>query len=119
MKILYISLLLLLFSVAAHSQSEEDYQNALGLVKKAFNEKQATSLYEKFSSSLKGKLKQDAFTKTMDSLHTEKGTLSSYELILEENKERSYLTEFENASMLLLIQLSPEGEISTFTIKEY
>ena len=34
-------------------------------------------------------------------MHNNKGVMSSYELILEEEKERNYLVEFENGTLLI------------------
>ena len=52
-------------------------------------------------------------------MHSNKGAMSSYELILEEEKERSYLVEFESGTLLMLLHLTSDGKISTFVIKEY
>ncbi|CAL2089623.1 hypothetical protein [Tenacibaculum sp. 190524A05c] len=119
MKILFTSLCILFFQFSIFSQTEDDYKNTLELVKKAFNEGKATLIHEKFNDALKGKLKPTPFKKTIDSLHNNKGEMSSYELILEEEKERNYLVEFENGTLLMLLHLTSDGKISTFVIKEY
>ncbi len=118
MKILFTSLCILFFQISIFSQTEDDYKNTLELVKKAFNESNASLIHEKFNDALKSKLKSVAFKKTIDSLQNNKGIISSYELILEE-EERNYLVEFENGTLLMLLQLTSDGKISTFVIKEY
>jgi len=98
MKNYTVPLFVLLFSVSVFSQTQDDYTNTLNLVSKAFNEKKAALIH---------------------SLHNEKGKMSSYDLITDEEREKNYLVEFENSSMLLLINLTKEGQISLFKIKEY
>ncbi|WP_299835195.1 hypothetical protein [uncultured Tenacibaculum sp.] len=119
MKVLLSSILMLFFCFTVFSQSEEDYKKTLELVKKAFNEKKSTLLHAKFDSKLQNELKAQAFAKEIDSLHKDKGKMSTYELIMEEDKEKNYLVEFENGSMLIILYLSPNGAISKFHIKDY
>ncbi len=119
MKRLIISLSALFFYVSVYSQSNEDYESTLKLVSKAFNDKKASLIHQKFSPSLKSNLSEKSFEKTIDSLHNEKGNISSYQLILEDVKEKNYLVEFENGSMLIRIFLSPKSEILMFKIKDY
>ncbi len=119
MKILFVSLLTLFLSTSVLSQTKEDYNTTLELVKKGFNEKNSSIIHEKFNAALKEKLKPDAFVKMIDSLHNDKGKMSTYELILEDEKEKNFLVEFENGSMLFLLYLAKDGKISTFQIKDY
>ncbi|SNR14404.1 hypothetical protein [Tenacibaculum jejuense] len=119
MKVLYSSILVLFISFSVFSQSKEDYKSTLDLVKKAFNEKKSTLLHAKFDSKLQKELEAKAFAKSIDSLHDEKGNISTYELIMEDDKEKNYLVEFENGSMLIVLYLSPNGSISKFHIKDY
>ncbi len=119
MKNLIVHLLALFFSISLLSQSKEDYKNTLDFISTAYNEKNASVIHQKFSSDLKQKLNQEVFKKRMDSLHSENGKMSSYELILEDEKESSFLVEFEDSSMLLLLYLSPDSQILKFDIKEY
>lgn len=109
----------MLLSAYTYSQSEEDYKNSLDLIQKAFNEKKAFSIYEKFSLDLKTQFKEFDFNKMTDSLFTEKGKISSFDFIMDEEKGKNYLVEFENSSMLMLLSLSPNGQISSLEIKEY
>ncbi|TCI93574.1 hypothetical protein [Tenacibaculum sp. M341] len=119
MKNIVISLFFLFNFVFAFSQTKEDYKKALDLITKGFNEKNASLIHQKFTPDLKKELQENTFKKTIDSLHTDKGAMSTYELIMEEEKEKNYLVEFENGSMLILIHLSPTGEISMLKIKDY
>ena len=119
MKNFIIPLFFLLFSTSFYSQSNDDYVKTLDFISKAFNEKKASSIYQKFSSNLKLESPEEVFMNTLDSLRTEQGVMSSYELIMDEEKEKSYLVEFESSSMLMLIKLSSDGAISKFKIKEY
>lgn len=119
MKNLIIPLFFLLSSISFYSQTEEDYLKTLDFVSKSFNEKKASQIYQKFNATLKSSFSEDAFKQSLDALHTEQGVISSYDLILDAEKEKNYLVEFESSSMLMLLFLSPEGEISTFEIKEY
>jgi len=115
----YLIPLFILFSTTIYSQAEEDYKNKLTLIKEAFNEKKASSLYQKFSSSLKARLEESNFKKMVDSLSTEKGTISSFNFLMDQEKGKNFLVEFENSTMLLFIDLSTNGEIKSFEIKEY
>lgn len=122
MKNLIIPLIAVIFFSATSegfSQTKEDYNKTLDFISKAYNENNAASIHEKFSESLKKDLEQVSFQKTIDSLHKDKGQMASYELILEEDGEKSFLVEFDYASMLILIHLTPEGEISLFKITDY
>ncbi len=119
MKNCFLSILALLSVSLTFSQSDEDYTNTLDFIKESFNEKKTDLIYNKFQADLKTKLEVDSFNKTMDSLYAEKGTMQSYEYLMEEDNEKSFLVDFESASMLMLIYLTPDGEISTFKITEY
>ncbi len=119
MKNIIVFIFCLFTSVVVFSQTKEDYKNALDLITKGFNENNASLIHQKFTPDLKKELQESVFKKTIDSLHTDKGTMSTYELIMEEEKEKNYLAEFENGSMLILIHLSPTGEISMLKIKDY
>ncbi|WP_299680689.1 hypothetical protein [uncultured Tenacibaculum sp.] len=119
MKILFISILTLFLSTSVFSQSEKDYTTTLELIKKALNEKKSSLIHEKFDAKLKGKWSPDKFGKMVDSLHKDKGKMSTYELIMEDEKEKNFLVEFENGSMLVLLYLSKDGKITSFQIKDY
>ena len=119
MKNLIIPLSLLLFSITVFSQSKEDYTNTVNFINKAFNEKQTSLIYQKFSPSLKTKIPKESLQKTLDSLYTAQGSVSGFELIVDEEKEKNYLVEFDNNSMLMILFLSKDGEISKFKITEY
>ncbi len=119
MKNLITALIVFLCSLSMYSQTEEDYESTLDLISTSFNEKKPSLIYQKFNSDLKKQLEEDVFKKMLDSLSKEKGNISSYEFIMEEGNEKSYLTEFEHASMLILLHLTPDGQISVFSIKDY
>ncbi len=118
MRILFTSLLIIFFQFAAFSQTDSKYTETLELVKKAFNEKNPSLIHQQFDEALKNKLKVAAFKKSIDSLYENKGTMSSYELILEE-EDKNYLLDFENGSLLMVIRLKSDGKIASFEIKEY
>lgn len=114
-----IPLFILLFSTSISSQSKEDYSKTLDLISKAFNEKEVSLIHQKFNSNLKSDLKEGALKKNLDSLYKDKGRMSSYELIIEDEESKSYLVEFENSSMLILINLSSDNQITLFKVKDY
>ncbi|WP_408030200.1 hypothetical protein [Tenacibaculum xiamenense] len=109
----------LFLSTSIFSQTEEDYKNTLDFISKAFNEQKSEAIFQKFSTSLQQNLQAEELKKKLDSLHKDKGKMSSFELILKEEDLKNFLVEFENASMLILINLSPEGKIKKFEIKDY
>lgn len=119
MKNLIIPLFFLLSSIYSYSQAEDDYLKTLSLISESFNEKKASRIYQKFNTTLKNNLSEDALKKTLDSLHAAQGVISGYDLILEDEKGKNFLVEFESSSMLMLLLLTPDGEIVTFKIKEY
>lgn len=119
MKNIFIPLLILFITISVSSQTKEDYEHTLKLIQKGFNEKNISLIHQEFASGLKTDLEENVFKKSLDSLYTDKGKISSYELILEEEKEKNYLVEFENGTMLILIHLSTSGKISMLKIKDY
>jgi len=119
MKNYVIAMLALMLTSSMFSQSEEDYENTLKLIQKSFNENNSSLIHEKFESNLKATLEKVNLEKMIDSLHKEKGSMNSYEFIMEEENEKNYLVDFEYASMLIVLHLTPDGEISTFKITEY
>lgn len=119
MKIYTVPLFLLFTSFFSFAQSKEDYVKTLDFISDAFNKKEASLVHQKFSPDLKVQLSENVLKKTLDSLHIQQGVISTYELISDGDKEKSFLVEFENSSMLMVLFLSPENEISKFKIKEY
>jgi len=45
--------------------------------------------------------------------------LQEFDFLIDDEKEKNYLIDFENAVMMIIIRLNEAGEISTFKIKEY
>lgn len=119
MKQLIAVMLILFLSNTVFSQTVDDYENTLQLVRTAYNKKDPSLIYQKFSSSLKKELEEDAFNKMIQNLNKDKGKMLGHELILEEETGKNFLVDFENGSMLLMIHLSSDNQISTFNIKEY
>ena len=119
MRSIRLFLLAVVFTMAVFSQSEEEYTNTLEFISKAYNEKDAKSIHSKFSSSLKGEITEEAFKSMIDSLYAEKHLLQSFDLLMEEGGEKSYLTSFEGGDLLLLFKLDTDSNISTFKITEY
>ncbi len=109
----------LFLSTSVFSQTEEDYKNTLDFISKAFNEQKSEAIFQKFSATLQQNLQEAVLKQKLDSLRKDKGKMSSYELILKEEDINNFLLEFENASMLLLINLSSDGKIKKFEIKDY
>ena len=58
MKNVIIVLGLLLCSASVFAQSQEDYLKTVDFINKAFNEKQASLIYEKFNTNLKSKIQK-------------------------------------------------------------
>jgi len=115
----YIIAFFILFTAFTYSQSEADYKNNLNSIKKGFNEKKVSLIYEKFSSDLKNQYTEPGLKKMMDSLSTEKGNISSFDFLVDYEKGKNFLLQFENNSMLLFIDLTHDNQIQSFEIKDY
>ena len=105
--------------ISVFSQTGEDYKNTFELIKKGFNDNSTSLIFDKFDPSLKQNTDKSGFEKLIDSLRKEKGKVESYNFLMEDNQEKSYLMEFENASMLIVLSLNTAGNISVFEIKDY
>lgn len=101
------------------SQKEDDYINTFELIKKSLNDNSPSLIFNKLDASLKKDTDKAGFEKLIDSLHREKGKMQSYEFLLKEDEVKSYLVEFTNASMLIVLSLNEGGAISVFEIKDY
>lgn len=119
MKNFIIPLWVLLFPVLIFSQTKEDYTQTVALINKAFNDKTPSLIHQKFNSDLKAVIQVEKLDKIFSDLHENEGKMSSYELLMDDKEEKNYLVEFENSSMLLILSLSSENEISKFKITEY
>ena len=119
MKDLKVFLIASLLSFSIFSQTEENYSTALELIKQGFNDSNASLIHQKFDSNLKTEQAEVNFKTMIDSLHREKGLLQEFEFLMDEDNEKNYLVDFENASMMIIIRLNEAGEISTLKIKEY
>jgi hypothetical protein len=119
MRKIILSIALLFFVQFSFSQTKENYDNVLGSIVKAFNAKSTDQIFDLFTADLQAVLTKQKLSKIIEDTHSEKGVMGNSELILEEESGNSYLTEFENASMLVVLKLSPEGKISNFSIQEY
>ena len=112
-------ILALFLSTSVFSQTEEDYRYTLDFISKAFNNHKTEAIFQRFNPTLQQNFNETVLKKQLDSLREDKGKMSSYELILKEKEGKNFLVEFENASMLLLINLSSDGKIKKFEIKDY
>jgi len=119
MKDLKVFLIASLLSFSIFSQTEENYLTTLELIKQGFNDSNASLIHQKFDSDLKASLAEPELKTIIDSLLKEKGLLQEFDFLIDDEKEKNYLIDFENAVMMIIIRLNEAGEISTFKIKEY
>ncbi|MFY7671933.1 DUF3887 domain-containing protein [Tenacibaculum sp. MEBiC06402] len=119
MKKIILSIALLFFVHFCYSQTKEDYSSVLNTLKDAFNAKNVDQVYNLFSSDLKSSLSKEKLSQLFKDTHADKGAMGDSELILEEDSSNRYLTDFENASMLIVLKLTSEGKLSVFSIEEY
>lgn len=116
---IFITVLLLLTSTTFFSQTKDDYLEALKTIKKGFNDNDPSLIHNSFNADLKLELNKDNLDKMIDSLFKENGKMQSYDLIMEEEKQKNYLVEFENSSLLIAIEIDKERKISTLEVKNY
>lgn len=101
------------------SQTDTDYESFVENITKAINTKEVKSVYELFTSDLKKEIPAEEFEKVVLNYQKELGQITSTEFWMEGELGNCYLLEFEKASMVLILKLTPEKKISVCTIEEY
>ncbi|WP_299621729.1 hypothetical protein [uncultured Tenacibaculum sp.] len=101
------------------SQTDTDYEKQVENITKFINAKDVKSIYDSFTDDFKKETAFDGFEKTILDYHEELGNIGATEFWMEGEQGNCYLLEFEKASMVLILKLTPELKISGFTIDEY
>lgn len=115
-----LCVLALFFAVqTTFSQSDDDYENVLENITTLFNTNKAEEIYNLFSKEHQATINISDFKKEIEQYAKELGSISSHEFWMEGERGNGYLLEFDKASMVLILKLSPEKKITDFIIQEY
>jgi len=117
-KIICVIVLLCSFHFS-FAQTEDDYTKFVETIINYINTKDAKSIHGLFSSELQSNLAITTLEKNIENYHSELGSIHSSEFMIEGERGFCYLLEFDNASMVLIIKLTPEKKLTEFTFEEY
>ncbi|WP_271768023.1 hypothetical protein [Aquimarina algiphila] len=117
-KITY-TIVLLCFVQFGFSQTDNDYQTIITTISEGYNAKDANKIFSVFSADLQSTFSLDKVKSFIEENHASKGAMSESTLLVEEDGNRRYLTEFENASSVLVLGLSSDNKVKTFALEEY
>ncbi len=113
-------LIVLLFSMQfVLAQSDSDYQNAIAIVSDGYNSNNAQKIFDAFSADLQSSFTLDKVKTFISKNQSTKGTMGESSFLLDDNGSKRYLTEFENASSILVIKLTADNKINQLALEEY
>ncbi|EZH75853.1 hypothetical protein ATO12_03425 [Aquimarina atlantica] len=114
-----LSLILFLFLQISFSQTQEDYQQKIIEVTDAYNAKDAGKIFNSFSPQLQSTFTIEKVKQFLSENQSKKGPMGTSSFLLDEDKAKRYLTEFENTSMILILGLSPDKKITKLILEDY
>ncbi|PKV51517.1 Protein of unknown function (DUF3887) [Aquimarina sp. MAR_2010_214] len=114
-----LSIILFLFLQISFSQTQEDYQEVISEITNAYNTKDADKVFNAFSVELQSTFTLEKVKQFVSENQTKKGPMGASAFLLDEEKAKRYLTEFENTSMILILGISPDKKITKLTLEEY
>ncbi|TPN88684.1 hypothetical protein [Aquimarina algicola] len=118
-KITY-TIVFLFLATFGFAQTDSDYENTLKTVADGYNNKDSNAIFGLFSSDLQSTISLDQLKALVEDTYTQKGkVVGESTFLVEDDSGRRYLSEFENASSVIVIQLSQDMKISKFAIEEY
>lgn len=109
----------LLFLQFGFSQTDSDYEKVITTISDGYNAKDANMIFSIFSADLQSSFPLNKVESFIKDNHDSKGTMNESVLLVEEDGNRRYLTEFENASSVLVLGLSSDNKIKIFALEEY
>ncbi len=113
-------LIIMLFSVQSiFCQTEKDYENTIQVITEAYNANDADKLFATFSPNLQSSFTIDKVKSFISENQSTKGSMGSASFLLDDNGSKRYLTEFDNASSILVIQLSADQKVTMLLLEEY
>ncbi|WP_271768027.1 hypothetical protein [Aquimarina algiphila] len=114
-----LCLALFLFLQVSFSQTQEDYQKIINEISEGYNAKDANKIFSVFSADLQSTFTLEKVKTFITDNQTKKGSMGGYTFLIDEDKEKRYLIEFEHSSMILILGLSKDNKITKFTLEEY
>ncbi|WP_438423687.1 hypothetical protein [Aquimarina macrocephali] len=114
-----LSLILFLFLQIGFSQTQEDYQKIITEVTDAYNAKDSKKIFDTLSPQLQSTFTIERVKQFISENQSKKGPMGASSFLLDEDKAKRYLTEFENTSLILIIGVSPDKKITKLILEEY
>lgn len=110
-----------LLIIAGHTfaQTHADIDDAVARFQIFYNKQQTDSIFNMLSERAKGLMPLDKTKQTFTQLHTQLGDLNSYYFTKESKGHSYYKTIFKNATLSLIVSLTPENKLETFRFIPY
>ncbi|GAA4111218.1 hypothetical protein GCM10022393_08770 [Aquimarina addita] len=114
-----ITYLLLLFVCCSFLQTEDSYQSAITEIADAYNQKDADKIFNLFSSELQSSFTIDKVKDFVKDNQESNGLMGEFSFLMDDETGKRYLLEFENSTMILVLELSTDNKIIRLSLEEY
>ncbi len=115
----HILLFLICFSTQAIlSQDEAVYQNITKSFQESFNAQNVDAIFELYTPEMQEAMTKEGVTRFVNGCHEQFGNLKKLTFIETAEGINSYTAEFEKTSLVMELQLSADGKISTIQFQE-
>ncbi len=113
------TIVLLSFLQFGFSQTDSDYEKIIATISNGYNIKDANKIFDIFSAELQSTFTLDKVKNFITDNQNSKGAMGESVFLLEEDGNRRYLAEFDNASSVLILGLNSDNKIKIFALEEY
>src|ERR1700761_1486986 len=113
-KALQISIILLIAAISAHAQTKADYNAAATNLQNYYNQLHTDSMYAMMSDHVKTLMPEDKMEDQFKQLYAQLGEIMNLSLSKEQGGLYFYKTIFTNATLTMIISLTPDNKLSTF-----
>jgi len=115
-KITYLFLICICFSF---TQAEDSYKTTITKIADAYNAKDADQIFGLFSPELQSSFTLKKVQAFITANHEKKGMMGTSSFLMDDDGNKRYLTEFDNASIILILALSTDNKITQLKLEEY
>ncbi|MEB3345579.1 DUF3887 domain-containing protein [Aquimarina gracilis] len=115
----YVFLLLVYFTTSAiFAQDSDAYKSVTKAFQENFNSQNVEAVYDLYTSEMQEAMTKEGVSRFINGCYAQFGKLKSLTFIETAEGINSYTAEFDKISLVMELQISPDGKISTIQFQE-